>query len=156
MSPFPTHNQKPSFRQPTHNVDPTSFDRLPLRIRFDLLDFDHELWGWSHLLQEEYREFLKFIHKMEKMTWSEIKHAAGGRRHGTNHHPLQIDKFYPKAQERFKAQNLHRIAGDSLFSLRKNSTTRIYGHREGEYFRPIWYDRYHDDKNKAAYPLASH
>ena len=46
MKRFPTSKEKPNFRTPTHNVDPGSYDKKQIRFRLDLLDFDHELWGW--------------------------------------------------------------------------------------------------------------
>jgi hypothetical protein len=152
----PKHKQHLLVRQPVHKVDPGSFDKLPLRVQLDLLDFDHEYWGWNLLSKDELLEFLHFIKSMEKMTWAEIKATAGGKRYGTNHHQLELHKFYPRAQNRFKDLKLDRILGDTLFSLRKNNTTRIYGHRAEQYFRPIWYDRFHADGARAAYPLASH
>mgnify|MGYP000232836672 CR=1 FL=1 len=139
--------------KPKHICDPSSFDKLPLRVRFDLMDFDHHLWGWDKLSSEQYIHFLKFIHALEKQTWAEIKLAAGGRGHGTNHHPLEITKFNKIAQKRLHELNLDTIIGDTLFSLRLNSLTRIYGVRNEEYFRPIWHDPHHDQPENAAYPV---
>lgn len=153
MSKKPTiHNESPS-RTPTHVCDPQSYDALYLRIRFDLLDFEHDLWGWNTLSKDQYIDFLKFVKAVEKQTWTEIKSAAGGKRHGTNSHNLEISRFDKKAQDRLEELNLYTLVGDSLFSLRMNNVTRIYGAREGEFFRPIWYDPHHDEQNKAAYPL---
>lgn len=151
----PKVKQSPQFREPTHLCDPASFDRKPLRIHFDLLDFDHELWGWTKLSNEQYIHFLKFVHDIEKQTWAEIKISAGGRSHGTNNHALDLSKFNKQAQKRLVELNLDHLIGDTLFSLRLNSVTRIYGMRHEEFFRPIWHDPYHDHPNKAAYPCAT-
>lgn len=150
----PKVEKEPLYRQPLHVCNPLSYDRKHLRIRFDLLDFEHDLWGWETLSNDQHINFLKFAKAVEKQTWSEIKTAAGGKKRGTNHHPLDIDKFDKKAQKRLEELNLYPIIGDSLFSLRMNNVTRIYGVREQEFFRPIWHDPYHDQPHRAAYPLS--
>ncbi|MBA3722272.1 MAG: hypothetical protein H0W88_07715 [Parachlamydiaceae bacterium] len=150
-----TKNQsQKDIRQPTHSCDPTSFDEMTLRFQFDILDFSHELWGWETLTKEQHIHFLKFVNSIEKLTWSEIKATAGGKSHGTNHHSLEIANFAKIAQKRLQELNLDRIAGDTLFSLRINNLTRVYGVREEEFFRPIWHDPFHDQPNKAAYPIS--
>ncbi len=153
MSLEPKVKKAPPYRSPTNILDPSSFDKKSLRIHFDLLDFHHGLWGWNLLSQQQHIDFLKFIQAMEKQTWAEIKMAAGGRRRGTNHHPLEINKFNTLAQKRLKELNLYDIVGDSLFSLRMNNVTRLYGVREEAFFRPIWHDPHHDHPKKAAYPI---
>lgn len=153
MSHSPKTKESPSFRQPTHVCDPSSFDRMTLRIQFDLLDFEHELWGWEKLSTEQYIHFLKFIRSLEKQSWAEIKLAAGGKSHGTNNHALEVSKFNKEAQKRLHELNLDTMIGDTLFSLRMNNVTRIYGVRNEEYFRPIWHDPHHDLPEKACYPV---
>lgn len=153
MSHAPKIKETPPFRQPKHVCDPASFDKMPLRIRFDLLDFEHDLWGWEKLSSDQYIHFLKFIRSLEKQSWAEIKLTAGGRSHGTNNHALEIAKFNKEAQKRLHELNLDMIIGDTLFSLRVNNVTRVYGVRNEEYFRPIWHDPYHDQPEKAAYPV---
>ncbi len=148
----PKVKRNPSFRKPTINCDPASFDKKEMRFRFDLLDFEHDLWGWRTLTQECFISFFKSVQCFEKMSWAEIKLAAGGKKKGTNHHPLDIAKFSNDAQKRLGELNLEGI-GDSLFSLRIKGTTRVYGVRQEEMFSPIWHDIYHGDPHKAAYPV---
>lgn len=148
----PKHLQTPNFRQPVAVCDPSSFDKLNPRIHFDLLDFDHEFWGWDNLTKEQHVEVLKFIQSVEKITWAEIKQTSGGKSKGTNHHSLEFEKFSPEAHVRIQDLNFDHIVGDSLFSLRINNLTRLYGVREQAFFRPIWYDPFHDNPKKAAYP----
>lgn len=148
----PKYAHNPKYREAIISCDPGSFDKRKPRIQFDLLDFDHEYWGWNHLSKEQHIEFLKFIQSIEKITWAEIKQTAGGKSKGTNHHALEIEKFSPLAKQRIQQLNFDSLLGDTLFSLRINNITRLYGLREDFYFRPIWYDPFHNDKNKAAYP----
>jgi hypothetical protein len=153
MSQKPKIQKSPHFRTPVHRVYPESHDTKQLRLHFGLLDFDHHLWGWKNLTKEQYINFFQFVRSIEKQTWAEIKTAAGGKRCGTNHHPLDIEKFDKKAKKRLEELNLYSIVGDSLFSLRINNVTRMYGIRDAEFFSPIWHDPYHDQRDKAAYPL---
>jgi hypothetical protein len=153
MSKNPKFKQAPKNHQPVNVCDPESYDRMPLRIQFDLMDFDHEHWGWENLTQHQHISFLKFVHGLEKQTWAEIKLVAGGKTHGTNHHSIELYKFSKQAQHRLKFLNLETIIGDSLFSLRLSSIVRIYGARDKQYFKPIWHDPYHDNPVMAAYPL---
>lgn len=153
MTKNPKFKQAPKNHNPTFVCDPDSFDRMLLRIQFDLMDFDHEIWGWEKLTKEQHISFLKFVHGLEKQTWAEIKSAAGGKAHGTNHHSIELYKFSKIAQKRLQFLNLDMIVGDSLFSLRLSSIVRIYGARENQYFKPIWHDPFHDQPDKAVYPL---
>src|ERR1700733_6745853 len=104
MKPFPKSKETPNFRTPTHTADPGSYDRKAVRFRLDLLDFDHELWGWENLTAEETLEVLKLWQGIEKQTWAEIKLAAGGRRKGTNHHSLEVCEFNKIAQDRIRSK----------------------------------------------------
>jgi hypothetical protein len=149
----PKFKKAPPHRQPTNICDPTSFDRMQLRIQFDLLDFEHAQWGWENLTKDQFVNFLKFVRGLERLSWAEIKTTGGGKTKGTNHHSIELHKFTKKVQDRLKHLNLHTLIGDSLFSLRICNIVRIYGVRENQYFRPIWYDPFHDQHDKAVYPL---
>ena len=143
-------------RQPISTADPGSFDLLPLRMRLDLLDIDHPTWGWQRLTKEEHLEFLMFIKSLESQNWAEIRKASGGKGEGkgTNHHQIELYKLRKQAQARIADLRWERVVGDSIFSLRINNTTRIYGHRDGGNFRPIWHDPYHSrGDDRSVYPL---
>jgi len=142
---LPTHKENPPYRRPTIVENPGSYDSLGVRIRFDLLDFDHPKWGWDKVTQEQYLEFLRFLQKIEKMTWAEVKVSPKGGTHskGNKHHSIEIHKFPEEVHERLNKLNLQKVLGDKLFSMRVGGVTRIYGGRDGEYFRPIWYDPLH-------------
>jgi len=84
----------------------------------------------------------------ETMTWNEILRASGGRRSGNNSHEIERDKFKLSAQERL---NIRGVFSDTLFSLRLNGGTRIYGVREGRCLRVVFFDPHHKDLNLCAY-----
>ena len=148
----PKVKHSPPHRTPTHTEKPEAFDHKQIRFRFDLLDFEHSLWGWDKLSNEQLIQVLQFFKSFEKQTWAEIKQTVGGRKRGTNHHSIEIAKFDKKVRDRLTELQLDRTLGDIFFSFRINNCTRIYGHRADQFFHIIWYDPYHGSANQA-YPL---
>ena len=82
------------------------------------------------------------------MTWQEILGAAGGRNRGNNSHEISRDKFKRDVERRLRERN---VLADTLFSLRLDAGTRLYGVREGRCLRIVFFDPYHKDRNKCAY-----
>ncbi len=151
----PKHKEIPSLRQPTAIVDPASYDSLQIRVRFDLLDEDHPHWGWNSVEKAHFVEFLKFLKAVDRTSWFELKKTSKtGFSKGNKHHAIEIAKFRKSARERLHELNIQRLLGDELFSIAINATTRVYGGRDKEFFRPIWHDPFHQYGNeKSAYPL---
>lgn len=85
------------------------------------------------------------------MTWGEILKASGGRSNGNNSHEIARDKFKPAVEGRLRER---KILADSLFSLRLDAGTRVYGVREGRCLRIVFFDPNHKDKAKCAYAFA--
>ena len=129
--------------------NPGSTDHQTPAWQFHRCDEDHSLWGWSKLKDNEHLKLIKSLHGFEKMTWNQIKQAAGGRSSGTNSHPLSIDDFSKEAQKRLEQLKLD--DNDELFSLRLNNTLRLYGIRDGRVLRFVWHDPHHGSKD-GAYP----
>jgi hypothetical protein len=92
--------------------------------------------------------FRDHLAHFESMTWAEILRAAGGRRIGNNHHPIPRDKFTRQARDRLEEKG---IKADELFSFRFDQATRIYGVRQNNVLRIVFFDPFHDDPNRAAY-----
>lgn len=88
------------------------------------------------------------------MSWEEILKAAGGRGRGggNNSHELELAKFKKEARERVRNKG---ILADTLFSLRLDAGTRIYGVLEGGTLRIVFFDPYHKDRSKSAYQFKS-
>ena len=84
------------------------------------------------------------------MTWAAIMNASGGKSRGTNNHPVKCENLLKKAQKRLKEIGQNDVS--ELFSLRLSGTIRIYGIRDGRALKLLWYDRDHDDLNKAVCP----
>jgi len=81
------------------------------------------------------------------MTWQNIIEAAGGRRRGSNNHPIAISDLCREAQVRCQELGLHELT-DELFSLRLAGNVRLWGIRQGRILQLIWYDPRHE-----VYPL---
>ncbi len=142
-----------SIEAPRIGFDPDSYLKDTPVWRFSDFDWEGD-WGYDscavragHIRSHIEQHLASF----ETMTWNEILQAAGGRRHGNNSHEIQRDKFKPAALKRLEEK---KILADSLFSLRLDAGTRVYGVREGRCLRIVFFDPHHKDKAKCAYAFA--
>jgi len=141
----------PGERQVRYLIAPSSVDGEHPAWHFNLCDRDHEEWGWAKLTAQDFHELLTVhLAAYERMTWGDIKRAAGGRTAGTNSHSLEVDGFCRPAQNRLVELNLDDC--DELFSLRITSRLRLYGLQDGRVLRLLWHDPYHGDHEREAYP----
>jgi len=140
-------------KQARARENPGSTDHQTPAWQFHRCDEAHSLWGWRKLTDEEHLKIIKQLHNFEQTTWNQIKQAAGGKSSGTNSHSLSIDGFNKDAIKRLQDLKLDDI--DELFSLRLNSTLRLYGIRDGRVLRFIWHDPHHGS-TQGAYPLKTH
>jgi hypothetical protein len=76
------------------------------------------------------------LQEREVMTWSQIEQHADGGSHG-----IEINKIIRSAQKRLDALEIY---VESLFSLRISGRRRIWGVRERNLFRVLWWDPEHD------------
>ncbi|MBH1943152.1 hypothetical protein I5L01_02795 [Erythrobacter sp. YJ-T3-07] len=131
-------------------VDPNSYLEQTPVWRFS--DFDWESsWGYESCLDSAAKlrgHIEQHLSSFETMTWGEILKATGGRRQGNNSHAISRDKFKPDVEARLRQRN---VLADTLFSLRLDAGTRVYGVREGSCLRLVFFDPYHKDKAKCAY-----
>lgn len=142
---------QPHSREARTKENPGSTDHLSPAWQFHLCDKEHELWGWGKLKSDEFiRVITQHLQDHEKMTWGQIKQAAGGRSSGTNSHPVPTSGFINDAQKRLRELKLDGY--EELFSLRLNNTLRLYGIREGRVLRFVWHDPHHGSK-QGAYPV---
>ena len=138
----------PSVRR---NQDPGGSDSERIAWALGILDKDGP-WGTDLISQKAWwNQVFPFLRDLETMTWSELRRAAGGRKRGNNHHPVSVEKMTRQAKKRLSEIEKDDIS--ELFSLRLNSTTRIYGIRDGRVLKLLWYDPFHGNNGKAVYPV---
>lgn len=146
----------PADKSPRVAADPNNYLQQNPVWRFS--DFDWEgPWGAATCSQSigKLRDHLeKHLSSFETMTWDAILKASGGRGHngGTNSHPISRDKFKGVARKRLEDR---KILADQIMSLRLDAGTRLYGVREGNCLRLLWFDPHHKDKAKCAYDFDS-
>jgi hypothetical protein len=144
--PVPTSQRSPKFKEappesaPKLGVDPARFDSETMAWNFHRLDRDHADWGWE-LKAGLWRQLLAQLISFEGLKWGELQGAAGGRRNGTNHHPIPISDLSSAATKRLAEKRLDDAS--AIFSLRLTNTLRVYGFRDGRVLRLVWYDPHH-------------
>lgn len=136
----PTFKETVGPRQIKTGGDPSSFDKETIAWQFFRLDRSHALWGWE-IPASQWKDILRHLVSFEGLTWANIKEQSGGRRRGTNHHPIEISKFNRSAQNRLEELGLDDY--ETIFSLRITNTLRLYGIRDGRVFQIVWRDPYH-------------
>ena len=148
----PKYKQQPSDREVRAALDPNSYLKETPVWRFR--DFDWEgPWGHAaciHCIGDIRKHIEQHLANFETMTWDEIVKASGAKRDGkgNNHHSIPVDKFTKPAKERLKEKG---ILADTLFSLRLDQCTRVYGVREGHCLRLVFFDPHHCDHTNSAY-----
>lgn len=127
-----------------------SHDHLVICWHVGKIDWDGP-WGMRACRNIDFRRLVdETISNWETMTWAELYQASGGRRRGTNHHPILVSKLSSTAKKRLK--DIEEDDIETIVSLRINSRERLYGIRAGQVFEVLWYDPWHDNRNKAVCP----
>ncbi len=141
-----TSRKQPKNKKPIRQKSEIDYTSQKVLLNFSLIDHNAERWGFQRLDNPQYRDLIKKLSDFCSMTWQNILYASGGKSkgHGNNNHLCKVSKFCEDAKKRL--EKLHMEDVDSLFSLRLSGKVRIYGVRENNIFKPIWYDQYHGDK----------
>jgi hypothetical protein len=87
------------------------------------------------------REVISKLRQFETMTWGEILSATHGKQGKSNSHAVELGKITPDAQKRLQEFNLD--DADELISLRLTGVYRIWGLRDGQVLRILWFDEAH-------------
>lgn len=110
--------------------------------RLSLVDHDGK-WGWKAIGHTRWeKDLLPKLQDFESMSWHEIDKASGGRRQGTNSHPIDVEKLCKEAQDRLTELNINDI--DQVYSLRLQGEHRVIGIRENNILKIIWFDFKHE------------
>jgi hypothetical protein len=151
----PKYKNKPSGETARIQQDPESYLKMKPVWRFSDFDwegpFGHECCV-SHIanIRSHIEDHLA---SYETMTWEEILKASGGKKEGkgNNSHAIARDKFKKKVQKRLDER---KIFADTLFSLRLDQGTRLYGVREINCLRVVFFDPHHKDHSRCAYEFS--
>lgn len=93
--------------------------------KWSWINIDPKTW-WDHICPSK-TDF-------QKMKWSEIK--------GPRHHAISVSKIIPQAQQRLNEIRQDDI--DTLFSFAVGSLPRIWGIKDRNIFRVLWWDPNHE------------
>jgi hypothetical protein len=146
----PKTKKDPSPEGPRVAIDPDLYLKQTPVWRFSDFDWESD-WGLASCSERvgNLRNHIEgHLASFETMTWAEILRASGGRSNGNNSHEINRDKFKSDVRKRLDSR---KVLADTLFSLRLDAGTRIYGVREGRCLRIVFFDPFHKDKAKCAY-----
>lgn len=112
----------------------TNHDILPPVWRVSTIDTEGR-WGWHQMDSDTvWNDIHKKIISFESMTWVEI--YKGGS------HEVPITDLCPQAKRRLSEIKLDDI--DDLFSLRLTGKKRIWGIKDRNIFKILWWDPNHE------------
>lgn len=126
------------------------------RISWAISTFDFKgPWGIKALQSSKWTKHLtEHISSYETMTWDEILKASGGRGigRGNNNHEISIESLSKQAKDRLtKLSQFEDI--DTIFSLRLEGVIRIYGIRDDNIFKILWFDPWHNKPKQCVCPV---
>lgn len=90
-------------------------------------------WGWSKIEPNVLTHVLEFFHQLEALRPNEV--------FGSRHKRVEPEALSPEANKRLAEIELDDL--DCLWELRVSGLERIWGHRDGHVFYPIWWDPFH-------------
>ena len=114
----------------------TSFNQSRPAWRLSLLQLV-DPWGWHNLDQLKLVEIQRKLSNFETMTWNEILVDAKKQNHA-----VQISQLAKKAQDRLREIKQDDV--DELVSLRLQGKERVWGIREEQVLRLLWWDPNHE------------
>ncbi|MGD9736426.1 MAG: hypothetical protein AB7V58_12610 [Solirubrobacterales bacterium] len=91
-------------------------------------------WGWARIDVNVLSHVLNFMHNLEGMLPVEV--------FGPRHKRIEIDSLCPEAKKRLTEIELDDL--DALWELHVTGLERIWGHRVGHVFYPVWWDPLHE------------
>jgi hypothetical protein len=113
-----------------------NFNQLKPAWRVSLLEM-RDPFGWHEVSREKLAEIREKLSNFESMTWNEILIVAK-----KFHHTVQVIELDRRAQDRLKEINQDDI--DEIVSLRLSNKERVWGIRENEVLKILWWDPNHE------------
>ncbi|HHF7365146.1 TPA: hypothetical protein ACPSKY_000238 [Legionella bozemanae] len=134
-------NKTPRFRtEPNPKKEPSvgkqfsSDDSGKIYWSFSLIDSDGP-WGFHNICKDEFHSLVTHDFKSkEGINWSQLKSSGS--------HNVEINQLIKRAQHRLTEIFLD--DRDELFSMRFSGTKRVWGIRDGNVFKVLWWDPNHE------------
>jgi len=122
-------------QQPVIGGQFASNDSGPIYWSFSLIDCKGP-WGFDSICKNEFHSLITSSFKdKEGITWAKLKS-------GTGSHNVEISKLVKKAQDRLLDLGID--DRDELFSMRFTGKKRVWGMRDGNVFKVLWWDPAHE------------
>jgi len=110
------------------------YDNALLAWNTDTIDIGGK-WSWNDINPKIwFRHICPAKHAFSKMRWSEIV--------GDRHHSIDVNKIMSEAQKRLI--HIEQDDVDVLYSLAIGSKPRIWGIRDRNVFKVLWWDPKHE------------
>ena len=123
-------------KQPRATSD--SSENLPPTWRFSIIDLEGP-WSWTKV---DWADVKARLGKFEAGTWGDIRRAQHGKSGGSNSHAVETTALCAEAQKRLRTLGHDDAA--TLFSLRLDGLHRVWGIKDQQCLRLLWWDPNHE------------
>lgn len=89
-----------------------------------------------------WNELYPKLKDFESKKWWELENEKFGKAGKSKHHWVKVNKIIKPAQKRLSELNIDDI--DEIFSIRLTGTQRVWGLRDYNYFKILWFDFNHE------------
>jgi hypothetical protein len=107
---------------------------------FLLMDINWDKYGWEKLTSQQTSQLLKYISGTQSMKWNEIKKKNS--KSGKYNKNVPTSEIIKVVQDRLKYLKMDDT--DEIFSFHVTNMARIWGIKENETFKFLWYDPNHE------------
>lgn len=102
-------------------------------------------WSWHHATADDiFKKIIPVLHHHETQNWGQI---LGDRDHD---HAIPVASLSQEAQSRLQ-EVWNEDLPDKLFSLEVGAASRMWGIKQGQFLRILWWD-----PNHTVYPVPKH
>ena len=131
--------EHPHNRKPVRSEKPNSFYSQNPSWNFSMADPDCWSFTKDHIKDSIWTDIIPTMQKLETQTWDEIFiHTK------KSNHSIAKSNLNKRAIKRIDELQLE---ADTIYSLRVNSTKRLYGLIDEGVFELLWYDDNHGDNS---------
>ena len=128
----PACKKSPKGSKQIGKIQTPNFEKQKISWQIGSMDiFPESPWGWKEISKEKlWDNLFPKLQAFETMTWSELGENGS--------HSVSFDSLIPKAQKRLEDLKIDDI--DELYSLRLTGKERIWGVRDRNILKLLWWD----------------